>query len=86
MGAEFWGKGTNIQEGPGLNIARIERNGRTFEYLSGEDPVLGKNALFLVSSCSPGLDMVMKTQWCRHETHETRGGGGGVCSWDLCGF
>lgn len=71
MGAEFWGKGTNIQEGPGLNIARIERNGRTFEYLSGEDPVLGKNALFLVSSCSPGLDMVMKTQWCRHET---RGG------------
>ena len=54
MGAEFWGKGTNIQEGPGLNIARIERNGRTFEYLSGEDPVLGKNALFLVSSCSLG--------------------------------
>lgn len=29
------------REGPGLNIARIEKNGRTFEYLSGEDPVLG---------------------------------------------
>ena len=40
MGEEFWAKGTNIQEGPGLNIARIEKNGRTFEYLSGEDPVL----------------------------------------------
>ena len=38
---EFWAKGTNIQEGPGINIARIENNGRTFEYLSGEDPVLG---------------------------------------------
>ena len=34
-------KGSNIQEGPGLNIARIEKNGRTFEYISGEDPVLG---------------------------------------------
>ena len=41
MGLEFWSKGTNIQEGPGVNIARIENNGRTFEYLSGEDPVLG---------------------------------------------
>lgn len=34
-------KGSNIQEGPGLNIARIEKNGRTFEYISGEDPILG---------------------------------------------
>jgi len=41
MGEEFWGKGTNIQEGPGVNICRVPRNGRTFEYLSGEDPVLG---------------------------------------------
>jgi len=41
MGEEFWGKGTNIQEGPGVNVARINKNGRTFEYVSGEDPVLG---------------------------------------------
>jgi len=41
MGEEFWGKGTNIQEGPGINIARIMRNGRNFEYVSGEDPILG---------------------------------------------
>jgi beta-glucosidase-like glycosyl hydrolase len=32
MGEEFWGKGTNIQEGPGINVARIMRNGRNFEY------------------------------------------------------
>jgi len=24
MGEEFWGKGTNIQEGPGVNVARIQ--------------------------------------------------------------
>lgn len=41
MGEEFWGKGTNIQEGPGVNIARIMKNGRNFEYVSGEDPILG---------------------------------------------
>lgn len=41
MGEEFWAKGTNIQEGPGLNVHRIMKNGRNFEYLSGEDPVLG---------------------------------------------
>ena len=41
MGEEFWGKGTNIQEGPGVNVARIMRNGRNFEYISGEDPILG---------------------------------------------
>ena len=41
MGAEFKGKGANVQLGPGLCVSRIPNNGRTFEYLSGEDPVLG---------------------------------------------
>ena len=41
MGEEFWAKGTNIQEGPGVNVARIMHNGRNWEYMSGEDPVLG---------------------------------------------
>ena len=45
MGEEFWGKGTNIFEGPGVNVARIQRNGRNFEYMSGEDPVLGSALL-----------------------------------------
>lgn len=27
MGEEFWAKGTNIQEGPGVNVARIMHNG-----------------------------------------------------------
>ena len=41
MGEEFWAKGTNIQEGPGVNVARVQKNGRNFEYMSGEDPALG---------------------------------------------
>ena len=42
MGEEWWAKGTNFFEGPGLNVMRIPQNGRTFEYMSGEDPVIGK--------------------------------------------
>ncbi|CAD7971812.1 unnamed protein product [Amoebophrya sp. A25] len=38
---EFRGKGANMLLGPGVNVNRIPRNGRNFEYLSGEDPVLG---------------------------------------------
>eukprot|EP00754_Rhynchopus_humris_P030074 Rhum_TRINITY_DN15255_c1_g1::Rhum_TRINITY_DN15255_c1_g1_i1::g.146381::m.146381/K05349/bglX; beta-glucosidase len=41
MGKEFYQKGANVQLGPGLCVARVPRNGRNFEYLSGEDPFLG---------------------------------------------
>ena len=41
MGDEFWRKGANVQLGPGMCLARVPRNGRNFEYLSGEDPFLG---------------------------------------------
>jgi len=41
MGKEFFEKGANVQLGPGMNVARIPRNGRNFEYMSGEDPFLG---------------------------------------------
>ena len=41
MGAEFAGKGANVLFGPALNVARIANGGRSFEYLSGEDPLLG---------------------------------------------
>ena len=36
MGAEFRGKGANVQLGPGLCVARLPLNGRNFEYMSGE--------------------------------------------------
>jgi beta-glucosidase len=35
MGEEWWAKGTNIYEGPGINVLRAPKNGRTFEYISG---------------------------------------------------
>jgi beta-glucosidase len=41
MGKEFFDKGANVQLGPGMCITRVPRNGRNFEYISGEDPVLG---------------------------------------------
>jgi beta-glucosidase len=41
MGIEFYNKGANVQLGPGLCLARVPRNGRNFEYISGEDPYLG---------------------------------------------
>lgn len=42
MGKEFKNKGSNVFLGPGMCIARIPVNGRNFEYMSGEDPVLGR--------------------------------------------
>lgn len=41
MGEEFFGKGSNVQLGPGVCLARVPTNGRNFEYISGEDPFLG---------------------------------------------
>ena len=41
MGKEFHDKGANVQLGPGVCLARVPKNGRNFEYLSGEDPFLG---------------------------------------------
>eukprot|EP01062_Namystynia_karyoxenos_P036582 TRINITY_DN2664_c0_g1_i1.p1 TRINITY_DN2664_c0_g1~~TRINITY_DN2664_c0_g1_i1.p1 ORF type:complete len:799 (+),score=300.59 TRINITY_DN2664_c0_g1_i1:102-2399(+) len=41
MGDEFYRKGANVQLGPGVCVARVPRNGRNFEYVSGEDPYLG---------------------------------------------
>lgn len=41
MGEEFYDKGSNVQLGPGMNIARVPLNGRNFEYMSGGDSFLG---------------------------------------------
>jgi len=41
MVQEFYQKDANVQLGPGMCVARVPRNGRNFEYLSGEDPYLG---------------------------------------------
>eukprot|EP00931_Biecheleriopsis_adriatica_P075811 TRINITY_DN49598_c0_g1_i1.p1 TRINITY_DN49598_c0_g1~~TRINITY_DN49598_c0_g1_i1.p1 ORF type:complete len:727 (-),score=142.39 TRINITY_DN49598_c0_g1_i1:78-2258(-) len=52
MGKEFKAKGSNVQLGPALCVARVPWNGRNFEYLSGEDPYLGAT---LVKSAVKGI-------------------------------
>lgn len=41
MGKEYKDKGAGLMLGPSLNVMRIGQNGRGFEYLSGEDPIVG---------------------------------------------
>jgi beta-glucosidase len=41
LGSEFRDKGANGILGPSVNVHRVARNGRNFEYISGEDPYLG---------------------------------------------
>ena len=42
LAEEFSEKGANFILGPSINVHRVARNGRNFEYLSGEDPYLGE--------------------------------------------
>jgi len=62
LGAEFKGKGANVILGPSLNVHRVARNGRNFEYLSGEDPYLGAQlaAAYVTGVQSQGVMAVMK--------------------------
>lgn len=41
LGEEFRGKGANVILGPSVNVHRYAKGGRNFEYMSGDDPVLG---------------------------------------------
>mmetsp|Transcript_47580 Transcript_47580/g.102555 ORF Transcript_47580/g.102555 Transcript_47580/m.102555 type:complete len:832 (-) Transcript_47580:8-2503(-) len=43
LGNEFITKGANMVLGPSVNVHRVALNGRNAEYLSGEDPTLGKH-------------------------------------------
>jgi len=41
MADEFATKGVNMILGPSVQVHRVARNGRNFEYIAGEDPYLG---------------------------------------------
>lgn len=62
IGAEFRGKSANVMLGPGLNVHRIARGGRNFEYLPGEDPYLGARLArsFVEGVQSQGVMAVLK--------------------------
>eukprot|EP00929_Paragymnodinium_shiwhaense_P028907 TRINITY_DN16680_c0_g1_i1.p1 TRINITY_DN16680_c0_g1~~TRINITY_DN16680_c0_g1_i1.p1 ORF type:complete len:790 (-),score=188.90 TRINITY_DN16680_c0_g1_i1:334-2646(-) len=62
MGREFVDKGANVILGPSINVHRVARGGRNFEYLSGDDPHLGSvlTAAYVEGVQSQGLMSVMK--------------------------
>lgn len=62
IGEEFAGKGANGILGPSVDVHRVARNGRNFEYLSGEDPYLGSRMAeaYVVGVQSKGVFAVIK--------------------------
>jgi beta-glucosidase len=73
IGAEFAGKGANGILGPSVNVHRIARNGRNFEYISGEDPYLGSQlgAAYVRGIQSQGVITVLK-HWVFNEQETNR--------------
>ena len=62
LAEEFSYKGANMILGPSINVHRVARNGRNFEYLSGEDPFLGAQLAeaYVQGVQSGGVAAVMK--------------------------
>mmetsp|Transcript_8904 Transcript_8904/g.22966 ORF Transcript_8904/g.22966 Transcript_8904/m.22966 type:complete len:880 (+) Transcript_8904:3-2642(+) len=73
LGTEFAGKGANGILGPSINVHRVARNGRNFEYLSGEDPYLGAQLApqYIQGVQSRGVFTVMK-HWVMNEQETNR--------------
>jgi len=75
IAVEFQTKGANTVLGPGVNVQRVARAGRNFEYLSGEDPALGSKlvAAYVQGVHDvPGMMAVVKHfAFNQQETHRT---------------
>mmetsp|Transcript_49799 Transcript_49799/g.125440 ORF Transcript_49799/g.125440 Transcript_49799/m.125440 type:complete len:956 (+) Transcript_49799:40-2907(+) len=74
LGREFKQKGANAILGPSVNVHRVARNGRNFEYLSGEDPFLGSQLVkaYVQGIQSQGVIAVMK-HWVFNQQETNRG-------------
>lgn len=73
MAEEFGDKGANMALAPGLGMARVPTAGRNFEYLSGEDPILG--AVMAKSSVKGFQDhgiIANAKHWVNNEIEEHR--------------
>jgi len=78
VAAEHKAKGGNVLLGPGLNVQRVPQCGRNFEYLSGEDPILGQE---MVKSYVDGVHsqkMIANTKHYIFNNQETYRMGGNV--------
>jgi len=73
IGDEFNGKGANVLLGPSVNVHRIARGGRNFEYLSGEDPYLGSRLAdgYVRGVQSRGVAAIVK-HWIFNEQESNR--------------
>lgn len=69
LATEFKAKGANVILGPGLNVLRAPLNGRTFEYISGEEPVLGAE---LVGPLVKGAFDMNMTVCLKHYVHNNQ--------------
>ncbi|CAE8600067.1 unnamed protein product [Polarella glacialis] len=69
LGKEFAGKGANGVLGPAIEVHRVARGGRNFEYLSGEDPYLGARlaAAYVTGVQSEGILAVAKHWAVNHQ-------------------
>jgi len=74
VGKEFRGKGANVILGPGVQVQRMARNGRSFEYLAGDDPYLGSklSKAYVRGVQSQGVLAVMK-HWVFNSQETNRG-------------
>jgi len=73
MAAEFRIKGANMQLGPGIGLARVPNAGRNFEYLCGEDPVLGATLVKpVVKGIQDGGIMANAKHWVNNEIETAR--------------
>lgn len=88
IGREYRGKGANVILGPAIQVHRVARNGRNFEYMSGEDPYLGAKltAAYVRGVQSEGIMATMK-HYAFNEQETNRSGGNVVVddrtAWEL---
>ena len=75
MGLEFRSKGSNVQLGPGVNVARVPNNGRNFEYASGEDPFLGSVIAGAIVKGIQARGVIATVKHFLHNNQETDRGG-----------
>jgi beta-glucosidase len=72
VGVEFKGKGADIDLAPGMNLARVPRNGRNFEYC-GEDPILcAQVASAIVRGIQDQGVMATAKHWVNNEQETNR--------------
>jgi len=87
-GEEFVGKGANGILGPSIEVHRVARGGRNFEYLSGEDPYLGARLTeaYVEGVQSKGVFAIMK-HWVFNHQETNRGSENSVVdeqtAWEL---